>query len=135
MKKRIITLGVVALSLAAIAIVGIVLFASLREPVVGEFALEDYQWEIESFPSDENVGEVDTAETAIEKSKELWTQKFATGNGKSYDCINGRKVEVFYDPEAECWYVRETLPRNTLGGVPHAIIRKNGDVIAVWHDD
>ena len=55
--------------------------------------------------------------------------------GKPYDPVNLRKIEVAYDLTEECWHIYGTLPKKTLGGVPHANIRKNGEVIAVWQDD
>ena len=78
---------------------------------------------------------IDNAQTAVEKAKELWIDKFGTINGQPYNPINGRKIEVSYDSEEECWHIYGTLPPNTLGGVPHVIIRKDGKVIAIWHDD
>ena len=97
--------------------------------------MTDYQWEIKTFPSDKNVGQVDDVNTAIEKAKELWVDEFSIIIGQPYNPINGRKIEVSYDSEEECWHINGTLPPNTLGGVTHAIIQKDGKVIAVWHDD
>lgn len=102
---------------------------------VGQFTLATYQWEIENFPSDKKVGKVDNPNIAIEKAKELWVEESNIIAGKPYDPTNEEKIEVSYDPEEECWHINGTLPPNTVGGVPHAIIRKNGEVIAAWYDD
>lgn len=99
-----------------------------------EFKISDYQWAIEHYSFSQNIGFINKAETAMEKAKELWMVKYGTINGKPYNAINGQRICVFYDPLAECWYIHGTLPPHTLGGVPHALIKKNGDVLAVWHD-
>lgn len=99
------------------------------------FDLTEYQWEIKTFPLDKNVGQVDDKNVAIEKAKSLLLEKYGIDNGQLYNSINGRKIEVAYDFKEECWHVYGTLPPNTLGGVPHCIIRKSGEVLAVWIDD
>ena len=111
------------------------LFTSKKPPNVEEFSLSSYQWEIENFPSDKNVGQVDDANTAIEKAQELWLEKYSIVNGQTYNPINGRKIEVSYDSENDCWHINGTLPPKSGGGVPHAIIQRDGKVTAVWHDD
>lgn len=106
-----------------------------KAPDVGIFDLTEYQWEIKTFPLDRNVGQVDDKNVAIEKAKSLWLEKYGIDNGQLYNFINGRKIEVAYDFKEECWHIYGTLPPNTLGGVPHSIIRKSGEVLAVWIDD
>lgn len=102
---------------------------------IGDFSLADYQWPIENFPSDKNVGPIEDANMAIERAKELWIEKYSIVAGRPYNPINGLKIEVAYDTNAECWLMNGTVPPNRLGGVPYAIIHKDGKVIAVWHDD
>ncbi len=135
MKRRGLVLVIIGVTLIVIGGSIIVLLNLKKQLDVGEFSLVKYQWEIENFSSDKNVGKVDNPSIAIEKAKELWIEKFSAINGQPYNPINGRKIEVSYDSEEECWHINGTLPPNTLGGVPHAIIRKNGEVVAVWHDD
>ena len=43
---------------------------------VGNFDLSKYQWEIKTFPSDKNVGQVEDKNTATEKAKSLWLEKY-----------------------------------------------------------
>ena len=111
-----------------------VFLATSRKDDVGDFQLSDYQWAIDSFPYDRNVGSVETSAVAIEKAKELWMERFGEINGKPNNPINGRKIEVSYNAESECWHVNGTLPPRVFGGVPHALIQKDGKVLAVWHD-
>ena len=103
-----------------------------RKDIIREFDVLDYKWEIENFPSEEKVGQVSDANTAIEKAKELWIEKYDIVNGQPYDPINGRKCEVYFDHGSDCWLVKISLPSNTKGSTPHTIIRKDGTVIAVW---
>ena len=136
MRKKLIIYAVIICIVLAVLGGGIfMLFDSNKSYNIKEFSLLNYQWEIETFPSDKNVGQVDDASTAIEKAKELWFEKFSMIGENTYNPINGRKIEVSYDSKEECWHVNGTLQKNTLGGVPHAIIRKNGEGLAIWYDD
>lgn len=102
---------------------------------VGNFDLSKYQWEIKTFPSDRNVGQVDDKDAATEKAKSLWLEKYGADDEQLRSFIGGRKIEVAYDSKEECWHIYGTLPPNTLGGVPHVLVRKSGEVLAVWMDD
>lgn len=132
LKNRIIVLVAIGLALAVIGGAIVMLFNSKKQSAVGEFTLTKYQWEIENFPSDKNVGQVNDSNTAIEKAKELWIEKFSTAGGKPYNPINGKKIEVSYDSEKECWHINGTLSSNVDGAVPQALIQKDGEVLAVW---
>ena len=70
--------------------------------------------------NDENV--------AIKNAKSLWLKKYNID-------IPEKKIKVAYDSREECWHVYGTLSPNNLGGVLHAIMQKNGDLLAVWIDD
>lgn len=132
MKNKIIILVAISLVLVVIGGAIFMLFSSKKQPDVGEFDLTKYQWEIENFPSDKNVGQVNDSNTAIEKAKELWIERFNTVGGKPYNPINGRKIEVSYDFEKECWHINGTLPSNVDGAVPQGLIQKDGKVLAIW---
>jgi len=134
MKKKTLIFIVIGLTLAVTVAVIVMLFYSNKKPdlIIREFDASNYQWEIENFPSEENVGQVDDANTAIEKAKELWIEKYSVVNGQPYDPINGRKCEVYFDHGSDCWLVTITLPSNIKGSTPRAIIKKDGTVIAVW---
>lgn len=106
--------------------------SNLKSSDVGVFRLSEYQWEIENFPSDKNVGQVHNSKVAIERAKELWLEEYSIINGQHYNPINGRKIEVSFDFTNECWHINGTLPSNVDGAVPHALIQKNGKVLALW---
>lgn len=95
---------------------------------VKSFSLTQYQWEIQTFSTEQNVGEVTDQSIAIKDAKSLWLEKYSVD-------IPKRKIEVAYDSNEECWHVYSTQQSNMVGGVLHAIIHKNGDVLAVWSDD
>lgn len=97
-------------------------------PKVKTFCLTEYQWEIQTFSTDRNVGEVNDKNIAIKNAKSLWLEKYSVDIPKT-------KIEVAYDSKEECWHVYSTQSPNVLGGVLHTIIQKNGEVLAVWSDD
>ena len=102
------------------------------EDNVLKFDLTNYQWGIENFPSDKNVGYVDNANTAIEKAKELWIEKYSMFGGQPYNPLDGVKIIVSYDYERDVWLINGTLPPDIDGVVPQALIQKDGKVLAVW---
>ena len=117
----------------AVAVGVTVLILVNRSPIVWEFDLEEYQEEIAMFPSDKHVGPVEDASTAIEKAKELWTEKFGPVYGQPYDPLKGRKIEVSFDEEEDCWLITTRYKRrNVKGACPSAIIRTDGTVLVVW---
>lgn len=95
-----------------------------KAPDVGTFDLTKYQWEIKNFPSVKNVGQVNNKNVAIEKAKSLWLEKYGSDNGQLHDFVKERKIVVDYDAKEECWHIYGTLPTNTVGGVPHVIVKK-----------
>lgn len=102
---------------------------------VGKFDLSEFQWDVDTFPSDKNIGSVDDYSVAIDKAKELWVEEYSMLGGQAYNPINGETIKVRFDEKNDCWLVYGTLPENAVGGVPHVIVKKDGNVIAVWCDD
>ena len=130
--KKIFVLVVIIFILTVIGGAIIILFHSNKHHSIKEFDVLEYQWEIENFSFEKNVGQIDDADTAIEKAKDLWSENYSTVNNQPYDPIKKRKIEVFFDQHNDCWLVKTTLPSNTKGAVPHTIIEKDGTVLAVW---
>ena len=127
MKKKVALFAIIIIVLAVICGFIIALFGLNHQPDVGKFTLAEYQWEIENFPSDKNVGKVDDENTAMEKAKELWLEKYGDTDEK--------KVNIEYDSESRCWHVCGSVSPKKIGGVPHAIIQRDGKVVAVWYED
>jgi hypothetical protein len=138
MKKLIpiFTLTVLAITVGTVVLI----YNPKKEPdvvYIGSFHLSEHQRDIDSFPLERNVGNMEDCLTAAERAKEIWIEVFGTEfNGEPRDPTRGRPVVVYYDDDNECWLVCGTLPPNPflLGGVPYTIIRSDGEVLAVWHD-
>jgi hypothetical protein len=128
-KKILIAIGCLTISIFCGIIIMIFNSKKINVP---EFNLTDYNWEIEHFSSNKNVGQIDNANIAIEKAKELWLEIYGMINGEPYDPTRGRKINVSFDSENDCWRIYGTLPSNVDGAVPQALIKSDGDVLAVW---
>lgn len=70
MKRKVILLGIISVFFV-IGGLFIVLFSIKEQPTIGKFSLALYQWDIENFSYNENVGEVNNSNIAIEKTKKL----------------------------------------------------------------
>ena len=123
MKRKVSVLVIASLLIG----VFIALIQLTRLSRVGEFSLSEYQRELEQLSSTSDVSEVDTPQKAIRSAKELWDEKGFVPSTK--------RVGIAYDQEAECWHVYSKPKANMLGGVAHAIIEKDGTVLALWMDD
>ena len=84
MMKRKVILCVCVAAAALFAIGSLVVRGTVKAPFYdkGAFALSKYQEEIEASPSDRNVGQIDDAETAVAKAKELWLEKYSADDRK-----------------------------------------------------
>lgn len=100
-----------------------------KSPVVENFKSSDYQYYIDNFSSEENVGSIIDAKDAIKKSEIIWIKLYGENIKKE------KPFKVFYDAESEIWLVRGTLRSNMMGGVANILIDNDtGKVLAVWHD-
>lgn len=102
---------------------------SVHTVTISEFNLADYQWSIEKFPYKGKVEPIYSAEKAIYTANNLWLSKF--GEDAVY---KENEVEVLYDFEHDCWLVKGLLPPNTLGGSPNFLCKKDGEILAIWHE-
>ena len=133
MNKRIFICVAIVLAVIVIVALSIIMyFHTNKQPDIMEFDMIDYQWEIENFSFEGNVGPIDDANTAVEKAKDLWLEKYSTVNGQPYDPIKRRKFEVLFDSNNDCWLIKSVSNSNVKASTPHAMIQKDGKVIAVW---
>lgn len=126
MKNKIIILIAIGLVLAVIGGAIIMLFNSNKQPDVGEFELNKYRWEIETFPSDKNVGQVDDANAAIEKAKELWIEKYSVVGGQPNNPINGRPIKVYFDEKMIVGMCMVLYPKIKSGDIHTPSSKKTG---------
>lgn len=69
MRKKLIVRIVIGIVICALGGMFFMLCDSNQPHDIKEFSLLNFQWEIETFPSDKNVGQVDDANTAIKKPR------------------------------------------------------------------
>ena len=125
MKKT--TVFVIGAAVFVVLALSFLVFQLIKTPEVGAFRVQEYQWELETFSSTSDVGELDTPQKAMKQAKALWREKGFEPATK--------QIEIAYDQEAECWHVYNKPKADTVGGVAHAIIEKDGSVLAIWCED
>ena len=101
-----------------------------EDVTVKSFVFADYQQQLEEDAYHKIIEPVPDADSAISAAKTLWLEEY----GEPYDLTYGRPVSVFYDSATACWLIKGTLPINTLGSVPCALIQSDGTVLALWWD-
>ncbi len=108
---------------------------SLETEGVIDFDLKNYQWEIDNFHIEENLGEISSPATATKKAKSLWTKTFNGVDKPLFDLGKTKEFQVAFDTSNGCWHIYGEAIPDTLGGTPHAIIKTDGEVLAVWIED
>lgn len=104
-----------------------------QEYIIEDFKIADYAWGIKNFPTWGKLEAIEGVEDAAQKGIDLWVKHLTIHEERvQYDPINGEPIIVAYDEEADCWLIKGTLPPNVSGAVPTAIIRSNGEIVAVW---
>ena len=96
---------------------------------VGEFDFSDYEEYVKQFPSDERI----KSDLELKELKAEAISILEKVYGKDVNSET-KKYKVYYDEENKVWLVTGTLPKDMDGGVPYILIRKSGEVLAVWHD-
>ena len=125
-RKRIVLLVLIV----AILIGGVcMIIIQNKTPNVKEFEFNDYQYYVDSFPSEENVGNIIDAKDAIKKAEKIWIKLYGESIKKE------KPYQVFYDEDNGIWLIQGTLRSNMKGGVANILIQnKTGKVLAVWHE-
>ena len=129
MSKRISIVLLVLIIVIFIGGVCMVIFQN-KTPDVKEFDLNDYQYYIDNFPSEENVGNITDEKDAIKKAEKIWIKLYGESIKKE------KPYQLFYDEKNDVWLVQGTLQSNMKGGVANILIQnETGKVLAVWHDE
>ncbi len=116
-------------SLVLICIITGFVLIQCSTPKVGSFDVQDYQDEIERFPSDAYVGEVSDSASAVKHAEDIWKDTYGTSS------VWNKPYQVFHDSENGVWLIQgNTWLPLINGGEPHILIRQSdGKVLAVWH--
>lgn len=93
------------------------------------FDVNEYQYYIEHFPSNENIGSISDTKELLKKVENIWIECYGESIKRE------KPYQLFYDKKSDTWLVKGTLRPNLVGGVANIIIEGNsGKVLAIWHD-
>lgn len=95
---------------------------------VESFDMAEFQMVLTQFASAKKVEEIHDADTAAHQAEKIWVEMFGQR------VLDKKPYQVFFDSTNDVWLIKGTLPGNYFGGVPYALIRSDGDVLAVWHE-
>ena len=70
-----------------------------KTPNVKGFEFNDYQYYVDSFPSEENVGNIIDAKDAIKKAEKIWIKLYGESIKKENDNVDRIEVERFFSLE------------------------------------
>lgn len=107
----------------------LVLITKNKSPEIKTFEVSEYQYYIDNFPSEDNLGFISDSKDLLKKVEVIWINKYG-------ERIKDQKpYQVFYDEKNSIWLVQGTLQTNMMGGVANILIDNNtGKVLAIWHD-
>lgn len=112
-------------------IIGGVIYMSLLRKTdnVGSFVLEEYRDALNQFESNKIVGRIDSSVDAKKAAETIWIDIYGEN-------IKKRKpYKVSFDKKSNIYLVEGSLQKNWDGGVPYILVqKKDGKVLAVWHD-
>ena len=98
-------------------------------PVIKTFKLSEYQYFIDNFSSEENLGSISDSKELLKKVEVIWIEQYGERIKKQ------KPYQVFYDEANGVWLVQGTLRSNRMGGVANILVDNDtGKVLAVWHD-
>ena len=107
----------------------LVLITKNKSPEIKTFEVSEYQYYIDNFPSEDNLGFISDSKDLLKKVEVIWINKYG-------ERIKDQKpYQVFYDEKNSIWLVQGTLRTNMMGGVANILVDNNtGKVLAIWHD-
>lgn len=100
-----------------------------KTPNVKAFELNEYQYYIDNFPSDENLGSIVSLNDLLRKVERIWIEKYGEGIKKQ------KPYQVFYDEINDVWMVQGTLKNALNGGAAKILVdNSSGKILAIWHE-
>lgn len=100
-----------------------------KSPDIKTFEVSEYQYYIDMFPSEENLGSISNTKDLLKKVEEVWIKEYG-------ERIKEEKpYQVFYDEKNGIWLVQGTLSSDMVGGVANILLENDtGKVLAIWHE-
>ncbi len=93
------------------------------------FEVSEYQYYVENFSSEENLGFISDQKELVKKVEAIWIKKYGESIKKE------KPYQVFYDEKNGIWLVQGTLHSNMMGGVANILVENStGKVLAIWHE-
>lgn len=114
-----------------IAFIGgiLVVIIKNKSPEIKTFEASEYQYYIDNFSSEDNLGFISDSKELLKKVEVIWIKQYGER------IKNQKPYQVFYDEANGIWLVHGTLRSNMLGGVANILVDNDtGKVLAVWHD-
>lgn len=99
-----------------------------ESPSIKTFEVSEYQYYIENFSSEDNLGVISNSKDLLKKVEVIWIKKYGER------IKNQKPYQVFYDEKNGVWLVQGMLRPNMMGGVANILVdNDSGEVLAVWH--
>ena len=114
-----------------IAFIGgiLVVIIKNKSPEIKTFEVSEYQYYIDNFSSEDNLGFISDSKELLKKVEVIWIKQYGER------IKNQKPYQVFYDEANGIWLVHGTLRSNMMGGVANILVDNDtGKVLAVWHD-
>ena len=100
-----------------------------ESPEIKTFEVSEYQYYIDNFSSEDNLGFISDSKELLKKVEVIWIKQYGER------IKNQKPYQVFYDEANGIWLVHGTLRSNMMGGVANILVDNDtGKVLAVWHD-
>lgn len=116
-------------SILIILIGGMIMVNIQRKSLnIKKFDISDYQYYIENFSLEENVGSIVDSKDAQQKAEKIWIKLYGESTKKE------KPYQVFYDENSKVWLVHGSIKPTMKGGAAHILIENTGKVLAVWHE-
>lgn len=127
-KRKVLFIFLLVLFIAFIGGILVVIIKN-KSPEIKTFEVSEYQYYIDNFSSEDNLGFVSDSKELLKKVEVIWIKQYG-------ERIKDQKpYQVFYDEANGIWLVHGTLRSNMMGGVANILVDNDtGKVLAVWHD-
>lgn len=127
-KRKVLFIFLLVLFIAFIGGILVVIIKN-KSPEIKTFEVSEYQYYIDNFSSEDNLGFISDSKELLKKVEVIWIKQYGER------IKNQKPYQVFYDEANGIWLVHGTLRSNMMGGVANILVDNDtGKVLAVWHD-